>query len=273
MAEKRSGVSRSTMGLDADTLQRVTNDAFLGSLEQANQRLELLARIIAEFGMKPLLLKMHRLLLENQKERRAAKIKGEWVFVSPAEWRERDDMTVNVGLGTGNKQGQALALDKILELQGAMVAQGGMDRLVTEQNIFNTASRLVEIAGLHNPEKYFLDPSKNPQQQQQPQGPNSEDLDKQIIALQAQANKTKAEGIIQKLQLDNKELMLKHQREVTELQAKLIEKDKELDIKKQDSDTKAIKVVVDSVLKERELQIENDAQLNSAVNALMPEGE
>jgi len=114
MKETRTGVSKSSMGLDADTLSRVGNGAFYASLDQANQRLELLARIIAEFSFKPMFLKIHRTVKTHQEDVKEVKLSGEWVTPKPTAWPDRKDMKGVVGLGTGNKQAQAMGLEKII---------------------------------------------------------------------------------------------------------------------------------------------------------------
>lgn len=220
--EGRTGVSRTTMGLDADALSRVTKGAFLGALEQSNQRLELLTRIFAEFSLKPLFLRIHKLLLTHQKDRIPFKTNGTWIEVSPSEWKERTNMSILVGLGTGNKQAQAAALDKIIQLQAAIVGNGGMGVLVQPQNIFNSASRLVEAVGLPTPEAYFTDPSKQPQQPQSAPPPDP------LAEVQLELVKVEREKALLKAQTDNAALQhkmheaeRKYQTEIGRLQALL----------------------------------------------------
>lgn len=236
--EARTGVSRSTMGLDADTLSRVTKGAFLGALEQANQRLELLARIIAEMGVRPLFLKIHQLLLTHQTEKRMAKLSGQWIEVNPAEWRERNDMTVLVGLGTGNKQAQMMALDKVTQLQATM-AQMGL-RVVDEQKAYNSASKLVEIAGLYNPERYFNDPSKMPPPQPEPPGPDAQmaQIQMEMVKVEQQKAQLKAQSDAMALQQKMMETEKKYQQQIDKLQSDLLVKTEELRLKEKEIDNR-----------------------------------
>jgi hypothetical protein len=243
MKEARTGVSRGTMGLDADTLSRVTKGAFLGSLEQANQRLEMLARIIAETGVKPLLLKIHKLLLTHQTEVAQAKIAGQWVQVNPQEWKERKDMAVLVGLGTGNKQAQASAIEMVIAHQKELKASGSM--LVDDQRMFNAASRLIEVAGLYNPEKYFADPSKEPPQQPKPPSP-----DEQMV----QINTRMVE--VQKMAEE-----LKHQREMLAIQEKSLADNRKLQAKVAELEAKLKKDGMDDEFRKQELLIRSEVDL------------
>ena len=82
------------------------------------------------------------------------KIRGEWIEVDPSEWKTRSNMTVNVGLGTGNKDRQVRTLSTILELQQQMA--------VPPANIHNTLTRLVESGGYKSVEEFFPDPANSP---------------------------------------------------------------------------------------------------------------
>jgi hypothetical protein len=250
MKESRTGVSRGTMGLDADQLARVANGAFLGSLEQANQRLEALARVIAESGIKPLMLKIHRLMLTHKKDTYNVKQGEQWIPVNPSEWRERDDMTITVGLGTGNKQAQMVAIDKLFMTQGQL-AQQGKGHLVSDQNVFNTAAKLVEITGLHNAENYFSDPAKSPPPP--PPGPDP------LIEVQnklADIEKMKAEMKDQEAQgnLKNK---------IQELKAKMQKDNEELMLKAKDLDRKEYEVLLNSELEQAKLDAASLKDLNA----------
>jgi hypothetical protein len=249
------------MGLDADALSRVTSGAFLGNLEQSNQRLEALARIIAESGLKPLFLKLHRLMLTHQKESFEAKIGGKWEKVDPAEWRERDDMTVTVGLGTGNKQAQMIALEKVQEVQAALIQGGKEGILIDDQKIYNSSAKLIEITGLHNPEKYFLDPSKQP-----PPQPKQPEVDP-LVAVQEKLVEVEKMKVQLKAQTD----MAAQQSKNAELQMKLAEKQQELNLKERALDIKEHEVMINSELKQAEIDQKNSADINKAQAALRSE--
>lgn len=268
MREGRIGVSRTTMGLDADSLSRVTKGAFLGSLEQANQRLELLARILAEYSIKPLFVKIHSILLQHQTSLKTAKISGEWVQVNPSEWKERKDMTVLVGLGTGNKQAQMAALDKVLELQAAIVAQGGMGRLVSEQNIFNSAAKVIEIAELYNAENYFLDPSKQPPQPpQQQQSDDGEDslaaAQMELAKVEREKAKMKYETEIQGLKLKMMQQQQQHQLEIADLRTDAGMKTRELGQKDRDLSRKEMEMLLNTELQEAQLEQSRQTEIDA----------
>ncbi len=260
MGERRTGVSKSTMGLDTDALSRVAKGAYLGSLEQANQRLEALARIIAECGVKPLFLKIHKLMLTNQESSFQAKISGEWQSVNPGEWRERKNMTCTVGLGTGNKQAQMMALEKVQETQASFM-QMGKETLIDDQNLYNTSEKLIEIAGLHNAERYFKNPSKQPPQQPQPPPP---DANMELVKVEAKKAEMQNQQKQAEMQMKMRESQMKMQGEIQKLQLQLQKQQQDARLKNRDLDLKEGKILLDSELEQTRMDQDNLRDLEEA---------
>jgi hypothetical protein len=173
----RSGVSPMAQ-LDPNQLQDVTATAFTGALDAASQRIEMLVRIFAETGMRFLMLKVHQLLRSHWDIARAVKIRGEWVSVDPNGWRERTDMSVNVGLGFNNKQQMMGLLVQLLSMQKEALAGG----LSNESKIYNALEKMVNSAGLGDVRQFFVDPDSDEYKPPQPPPP-----DPQTILAQAQA--------------------------------------------------------------------------------------
>jgi hypothetical protein len=230
------------MGLDADALSRVGNGAFYASLEQANQRLEMLARIIAEMSFKPLFLKIHKILMMNQTNLKEIKIKGQWAPVDPSKWNERKGIDAKVGLGTGNRQSQAAALDKIMEVQATLKKNGS--QMVSDANIYKSLEDLTYLAGKTNPNAYFTDPATVPQAQprQDPEGAVMKELIKvEKAKMQLKAQQEKAE-LIQKQasEVQNLKLQIAELRSDNAIDArKLDQGDRKLDIEEFNAETGA----------------------------------
>tara|TARA_R110000868_G_C10964904_1_gene768999 strand:- start:2796 stop:4934 length:2139 start_codon:yes stop_codon:yes gene_type:complete len=169
MRENRTGVSPRTHGLGANALHdTATGEQLMYSAAQA--RVELVARVFAETGVKDAFRLILWLSHKYQDKMRTVRLRKEWVQVNPSEWSEQYDMTVNVGLGNGDKTKQLQALDRIAAMQiKAVEMQGGANGpLVTMDNLHNTASKYVEAAELKTPELYFTDPKNAPPQQPRP---------------------------------------------------------------------------------------------------------
>ena len=208
MKEARSGFTRYNQGMDADSLNK-TASGLNQIMTAAQSRVELIARVFAETGIRDLMLRIHELLQKHQRKSKVIKLRNRWVDVNPSEWKTRMNMTVNVGLGTGNKDQMAMHLQNVLAMQKELIAGGGLGILVTPENMFNALSRYVEVIGLRSPELFFQDPrtAQPPQQEEQP--------DPNIIAIQAQVGIEK-----EKRQIDMAKLNLQGQKDMAEMQLK-----------------------------------------------------
>lgn len=149
----RTGVSPSTK-LDPDVLKQTTKGAYLAGIEQSNQLLETVVRVFAETGFKELFRMLHELIIKNQDKQKVIKLRNKWVTINPSEWKTRTDLTVSVGIGTGNKD---QALSQLILLADKQVALKGLG-IVTNQNIYNTYKKIIDLSGLKDVSQYFTDP-------------------------------------------------------------------------------------------------------------------
>lgn len=171
--ENRTGVGRNLMGLDADTLKKTTEGAARQALQQANAKVEMIARVFAETGVKDLALAIHALLLKHQNKPKVVQIRSEWVTVNPQEWKNRTDMSVSVGLGTGSQDEIRANLMLLADLQ-ERAAQAGV---VLPNNVYNLANKAAQALGFKQEGEFFTDPDSEEfkaqqAQQQGQQAPN-----------------------------------------------------------------------------------------------------
>jgi len=161
--EQRTGVTRYNQGLDADTLNQTATG--ISAIQNASQqRLELIARIFAETGVKRAFRRILELVCKHQQQPQIVRLRGTWVAMDPREWSDQMDMTVSVGIGTGNKEQQIPQLMALLNLDERIVQiQGGVNGpLVTAKNVYNKLVKLVEAAGLKTATPYYTDPTTMP---------------------------------------------------------------------------------------------------------------
>jgi len=158
--EARSGVTKTAQGLQADALNTDTATGMNQVLTQSQMRMELIARTFAETGVKDLGIKIFELLCKYQQKEKLVRIRGEFVPMTPYEWRDRVNLSVKVGLGTGSKEQQLILLNAILQrqLQAINLQQNVYGPVVNLKNIYSTLQKLVENAGLGNVEPFFMDP-------------------------------------------------------------------------------------------------------------------
>lgn len=161
--EQRTGATRYNQGLDANTLNKTASGINLIQ-NAAAQRIELIARVYGETGVKRAFRRILALVCKHQERAKTIKLRGKWVAMNPSEWNARMDMTATVGLGNGNRD-QTLAhmmmlldLDKqVIELQG-----GAQGPLVTMENVYAKLKKVVEAAGLRSVDSYYTDPGNAP---------------------------------------------------------------------------------------------------------------
>ena len=159
--ETRTGVTRYSQGLDADALNK-TATGVNTLMSQSQMRMELIARVFAETGIKDLFKRIFELTVKYQNKERIVELNNKFVAVSPTEWKNRYNISITVGLGAGSKDQQIVMLNNILQKQlQAFQLQGNKEYpMVTLKNIYNSLAKIIEEAGLKNVENYFVNPDE-----------------------------------------------------------------------------------------------------------------
>ena len=216
--EVRTGVTKYNQGLDSESLNK-TATGISAIMNQTQMRSELVARIFAETGVKDLFRKMFALSIKYQDKEKIIQLNGEYIPVLPTEWKDRFNVTITVGLGTGTKEQQIMMLNNILQKQlQAFELQGRRDYpMVTMKNIYNTLSKVIENAGLQTVESYFIDPIKGKQLMTPPPPPEISPIEKIEMARIDAENKRKVADI----ELRYKELEQRTQDSLLDFEAKI----------------------------------------------------
>ena len=234
---KRTGVSDASQGLDPSILQNVTAAA-VASMQQAGAgKIELIARIFAETGVKSLFKGILHLLCKYQDKARVVRMRGEFVEFDPRTWANQYDVSINVGLGAGNRQEQMAMLSMVLAKQEQLIAQYGLaNPYVSPAQYRGTLGRMVEIAGFKDSAEFYkaITPEQdqalsNPPPQQQQMPPELQALMAKTQA-EIQANQAKAQADLQmqqqQMQIDMQmaqqkaalEMQLMREKEMAKLQ-------------------------------------------------------
>jgi len=216
--EVRTGVTKYNQGLDSESLNK-TATGINAIMNQTQMRSELIVRIFAETGVKDLFRKMFALSVKYQDKEKIIKLNNEYIPVLPTEWKDRFNISISVGLGTGTKEQQVVMLNNILQKQlQAFELQGKRDYpMVTMKNMYNTLSKMVENAGLQTVESYFVDPIKGQQMVTPPPPPPISPIEKIEMARIDSENKRK----LADLDLRSKEAQLDHQADLLDFEAKI----------------------------------------------------
>lgn len=172
--EMRTGVSRSSLSLDPDTLQNQTATAVQAARDSSRSQVELLARDMAEMGWKLVFSKSLRIMVKNQDRPRTIKLRDKWVDMDPRQWNVGMDVIINVGLGTGSRDRDMMMLNNILSTQTAdlqqLTAAGFSEKAIDMiPKIIKTQIKIAEAAGIKSPETYYpeISPEEIEQMKQQ----------------------------------------------------------------------------------------------------------
>jgi hypothetical protein len=182
--ENRTGFTRYSQGLDADSLNKTASGMAMITSASA-KRQKLIARMFAETGMKDLFRGIMGLIQKHNPKPMSIRLRNNWVEVDPRQWKTSWDMTVNVGLGTGDKAQQAAHISQIIGVQKGL-REAGMSHMVTDQNIYNGVKRLQETAGYKQEGEFFTPPGPTNPPPQMPPPP-------EVLKIQADSQTKQAE--------------------------------------------------------------------------------
>ena len=223
LSEVKTGVSRASLGLDPDVMQNTSATAAKIAQSGGQGQIEVIARNLAESGMRRLFKLMLKLFVKNSPEQQLMRMNGQFVPVDPRAWNTSMDVSVNVGLGTGQEDIKLATLQQTLQLQMQIYAQyGAGNGLVTITAIRNTLADMLALGGYRNAERYFnpMTPQIEQQivqqmmaQQQAQQGQDPNAANAQAII---QAEQIKAQA---KMQSDSAKLQLQAQTDAAKIQA------------------------------------------------------
>jgi hypothetical protein len=206
-----TGVTKYTQGSDADTLNK-TATGLANITNRADMRVELVARIFAETGVKDLFWLMLKLCAQYQDKPAVVRLTGKWVNVDPREWFNRFDMSVNVGLGTGNKDVAVAHLTQIQQLQAQALQMG----YCTPKNMYNSAAKMCGVLGFKDADSFFTDPDRMPPPPPPPEDPTIAATKAQTDAalqIESAKNKTEQGKILTQAKVDTEKANKEDERE------------------------------------------------------------
>ena len=205
MKEDRTGMSKASMGLDPDALQSTEKSAVSATMASSQAQIELLCRVFAENGMKPLFKKILKLLHNHQEKARMVRLRNNWIPVDPRVWDIGMDVSVNVALGMGTTQEKMQMLSGISAKQEKILQeQGATNPFVTNDQYHHTLSKMTELSGFKDVQSFW----SNPKDFQPPPPEPPEPTPDEIFAT-AQADKVRADIELdkQKFGLDQEKMI------------------------------------------------------------------
>lgn len=247
--EMRTGVTRQGQGVDADALQNQSATAVKQVFSASQARMKLIARNLAETLVKDLFWLLHATIRKHGQEAQTVKLRNAWVSVDPRNWKTRDALTINVGLGTGGKAeqfAQAMALAGVQE----KIVGAGKTNIVDDEKIYNLASDIAKLMGHKSADKYFNDPGeKNPDKSPKYPPPPPQPSPEQV---KAQTTLQVEQG---KAELEQQKAATKSQQDQSQAQLdafhQKVKTESELQLAREKADLDARLALLDAQLKER----------------------
>ena len=190
--EGRTGITRTSQGLTAAELQSTTPAAVDAQTGAAHDRIDMIARTLAETGLTQLYIGLLKMMARHQDRPNVLSIRGKWISVDPRALSTMWDVQVNIG-GRGTPQERLAMLNAIAAKQEQILApavqQGMLDTpLVGLPNYRNTLARMCETAGISDVVTYF---KELPPDWQPPPPPPPQPSTDQVLA-QVESQKTQA---------------------------------------------------------------------------------
>jgi len=236
LVDNKTGVSKAAQGLDPDVLQSATATAVAATMEGAAGQAEVMARNLAEGGMRQLFRLIASTIIKNSDKEEIIRLNNQFVAVDPRVWNADMDIIVNVGLGTGRENEKAAVLRETIQMQMSIWQQYGPNNgMVTMTNIRNTLADTLAAVGLKNSDRYYLPVTPESeqqliaqkqqeammaQQQQQQGGAPASDPNQAFLMAEQMKAQSKVQVDMAKLQLDAQKASADQQFKMHELAMK-----------------------------------------------------
>lgn len=241
----RTGITEASKGLDPKAMQSTAMVGIDAIVSGAQERIELIARILAETGMKDMMVGVIKELINNPNPQMSFKLRGTWKTVNPSTFDPTYRVEVNPTLGKGSDMIRLQALTDVATKQEMIMAKFGIKNpVVTPVEYLNTMTDILALVNIKNPGRYFkpIDPNTWAQIVAQPEQP-----DPTVILAQAEVEKVKAQTA--------KEVV----------KAQQADQRTALDIRKLQTDDqfRRDKLIVDSTVKLADIMLDPKAQTNT----------
>lgn len=238
--ENKTRWTRYSQGNDSDGLNQTAQGMNIIT-NKADMRLDLISRNFAE-GFTELFKLVLKLICQHQDKKTQVRLSNGWVDIDPREWRNQFDVSINVGIGLGNKDQKVNYLMALLAQQEKVFPLG----IANPQGIYQSSSELARLLGFKNGDKFFSDPAKNP-----PAPPSPPQPDPVQMQMQAEQQKTQMQ-----VQASKEKHMMDMQMRERELQQEAMLRERELQLEAQKQLAQS-----QNDMQERQHKAQLDAQL------------
>lgn len=148
----RTGKTRG-VGIEAESLQSTTQVAASEYVSAAKERVELIARVFCETGLRKLYKGLLKLITKHHQYARVVRLRNTYVEVDPRHWDTTMDVRVNMPIGAGTKTERIATLAEIAGKQQELLQTGSP--LVSNIELRHTYGEMLEMMGKKNTDKFF----------------------------------------------------------------------------------------------------------------------
>lgn len=252
MGEKRTGIMRFGQGLKADTLHETAQ----GAIEQGAmmlKRIRMMARLMAETGVRDLALGLHKIMRMHSTHAFRLRRNDQFVPLDPVEWADRQDMSIEVAVGSGGRREKIQNRQILGDAMGSAIQyQGGglQGPIVTADNIYAYYEGLIRDLGYKDVAKFVTDPQ---QAGQAPPDPEKEQMRQALEQMSAQQGEQQ-----QRVQIEMSKIE-------TNAQLKQMQMQMEAQLKQQQLNMEAQLKQLEIAMKRQGQQEETAARMNTQV--------
>jgi hypothetical protein len=153
-----TGALMASQGLNADDLGKETATRFDGIRDEGGEKVELVARVIAETGFRDLYQGVAWLDANFQDTETEIEVLGEELTVNPGDWKFKHSIVSNVGLGVGDDEKLLTTMSGFLQISQQLKLSGSP--LTDAVKVYNMLDRVVKGSGLPDTSEFFNNPER-----------------------------------------------------------------------------------------------------------------
>lgn len=165
--EQRVGWTHNSRGADANALHPTATGQQIVT-NRDDMRLELIARVYAETGLRDAFVRILELVCRYQRSGAQFRLNGRWLEIDPREWRDQFDVTISVGLGSNDTQQRLQQIMQLIGMQGHLLQSPINAGMIGPKEAHAAFSEAVKTLGFKDSGRFIQDPANVPPQPPQP---------------------------------------------------------------------------------------------------------
>lgn len=152
----RTGITEASKGLDPKAMQSTTLVGVDAIVSGAQERIELIATILAHTGWKDLVQGILKEIVNNPNKISTIKLRGKWENVNPSLYDPSYRVEVNPTFGKGTDISRLMALREVKATQELIIGKFGVKNpVVSPQEYRNTIVDILEMVNIKDASRYF----------------------------------------------------------------------------------------------------------------------